>query len=89
MWWVCSGGIQPPSQTSQELNSTSAKGNTLGSIPGSSETGYKLFCLLTEVPSLPQLPECRADPAAQAPQGSLPSVPGAAEGSLAELPGMQ
>lgn len=77
MWWVCSGGIQPLSQTSQELNSTSAKGNTLGSIPGSSETGPKLFCLLTEVPPLPPF----------TPQGSFPSVPEAAEGSLAELPG--
>lgn len=53
MWWVCSGGIQPPSQTSQELSSTSAKGNTLGSIPGSAETGPKLFCLRTEDPLPP------------------------------------
>lgn len=47
--------VQPPSQTSQELNSTSDKGNTLGSIPGSSETGPKLSCLLTEGPPLPLL----------------------------------
>lgn len=38
---------------SQELNSTSAEGNTLGSIPGSAETGPKLFCLLTEDPLPP------------------------------------
>lgn len=53
MWWVCSSGIQPPSQTSQELSSTSAKGNILGSIPSSAETGPKLFCLLTEDPLPP------------------------------------
>lgn len=88
MWWVCSGGIPPPSQTSQELNST---GNTLGSIPGSWGTGAKLFCLLAEVPPLLSLylPEVQSRPCCTGSSRSFPSVPAAAEGSLAELPGMQ